>query len=221
MTDGTPLPAALSGNIVERLIRIDEALIYLISGSLSYLVGREPLEQTGTLTPEVAKSALSDMFTVYFEETPSMTPVGATMMWHTVTPPANWLFCVGNLEQVAEWPELFALWGYKYGGSGAQFATPNLTDYSPMGAGGALVALDDYSGAATHTLTTAQIPAHSHDLKIGQAAGAGAHPHANNNQAAQSTAYEAVAAAGGGEAHNNLSPVFGAFFIVYAGKHVT
>lgn len=151
----------------------------------------------------------------------NVTPVGATMIWHTVTPPANWLFCVGGLEQVDEWPELFALWGYKYGGSGSQFQMPAFTDHSPMGAGGDVVALDDYEGARTHTLTTAQIPSHSHNLKIGTAAGSGGHPHANTNQANPIATYAAVDVAGGGEAHNNLSPVFGVFFIVYAGKHVT
>lgn len=148
-------------------------------------------------------------------------PVGATMTWHTVTPPANWLFCVGGLEQVDEWPELFALWGYKYGGSGSQFQMPAFTDHSPMGAGGDIVALDGYEGARTHTLTTAEIPAHSHNIKVGQAAGSGAHPHVNNNQATQAATYGALSDTGGGGAHNNLSPVFGVFWIVYAGKRVT
>jgi hypothetical protein len=64
MKDGTPLPPALSGNTVERLIRMDESLFYLVNGVLSFLVNREPLEQTGALTPEQAKDALNDMLTV-------------------------------------------------------------------------------------------------------------------------------------------------------------
>lgn len=63
--DGTPLPPALAGVTVTRTIEIDQALEYLINGALIWLIDKEPLEQTGTLTVEDAKAALSEMFYTY------------------------------------------------------------------------------------------------------------------------------------------------------------
>lgn len=75
--DGTPLPGALSGDVIERVIRLDSALIYLVNGALSYLCDREGFEQTGTLTTDAAKAALSDMLWVYLTEevVPTIYPV--------------------------------------------------------------------------------------------------------------------------------------------------
>lgn len=68
MRSVTPLPPTLSGNILERLIRLDEALIYLVGGSLEYLTDKEPLEETGALTVEQARAALSQMLWDYYHE---------------------------------------------------------------------------------------------------------------------------------------------------------
>lgn len=149
-------------------------------------------------------------------------PVGDITMWLDVVPPSNHLKCDGGAYYAAEWPELFDLWGYRYGGSGTQFATPDLEDWSPMGAGG-VVGLNDFAGSITHTLTTDQMPAHTH---------APGSPHTNffgfrsggTNTAPAGTALGVMAATGatgGGLPHNNLHSVFGCNYIVYAGKQVT
>lgn len=238
--DGTPLPVALSGVTVKRLIEIDQALLYLITGALDFLVLREPLEQTGSLTEETAKNALSMALETYLNTEHFMTPVGASMMWHTVTPPLNWLICNGGLALKTQWPELFALWGTKYGGNATQFGLPNFTDLSPMGAGGTLLALDANAGAPTHTLTAAQIPAHAHPITdpghvhppLAPNTGFVMNKPASANTAPAGTVITGGVAStgsattgisvnnntGGGGAHNNLSPVFGVFMIVYAGR---
>lgn len=61
----TPLPAALAGDIQTRPITIDRSLFYLVTGALVYLSEHEPLDQTGTLTVDAAKAALSAMLDVY------------------------------------------------------------------------------------------------------------------------------------------------------------
>lgn len=217
MKDGTPLPTSLSGNVVQRLIEIDEALLYLVNGALVYLVDKEPLEQTGTLTVEVARAALDVMLETYFNGVVSMTPVGATMIWHMDTPPDRWLICDGTGHLKSEYPELYALFGGKYGESIDFFGVPDLRSRSPYGADFD-IELDEAAGEMTHTLTVNEIPAHGHNIKIGTAAGTGAHPHANTNQANQVTSYAAIAETGGGMSHNNLHPVRGVNFIVYAGR---
>lgn len=66
--DGIPLPLALSGNVIERLIKIDEALFYLVLGALVELTDDWWLEQTGTLTADDAKLALMEMLWCFQEE---------------------------------------------------------------------------------------------------------------------------------------------------------
>jgi len=58
MGRGIPLPANLSGNQETRLIEVDEALLYLVIGAVVELIDHTPLEQTGTLTVEDAKTEL-------------------------------------------------------------------------------------------------------------------------------------------------------------------
>lgn len=59
-------------------------------------------------------------------------------------------------------------------------------------------------GASTHTLTIAQIPAHSHNMNARLASGTATGWHVDiQNTAAQIIS---TASAGGGQAHNNLQP---------------
>ena len=150
-----------------------------------------------------------------------MIPVGAIMMWQKTIPPSNWLKCDGGAYYVAEWPELFDVLGYFWGGSGAQFATPDFEDWSPMGAGG-VVGLNDFAGSITHTLTTAQMPSHTHRVPKQSAT-----VNAAVNVATPAARTDTLAtpqiitdATGGGEPHNNLHSVFGTNYIIYAGKQV-
>lgn len=66
--DGVPLPSALSGEIQERIVSIDKALLFLITGALTDLADRWQFEQTGSLTPEQAKDAISAMLWCFMSE---------------------------------------------------------------------------------------------------------------------------------------------------------
>lgn len=239
-SDGTPLPPALSGNIIERLIRIDEALIYLVSGSLSYLVNREPLEQTGALTPETAKNALSDMFTAYFEELPAMIPIGGLMPFGGATAPEKWLLCDGAEISRADYADLFAQIGTAYGaGNGTTtFNLPDMRGRSTMGVDGALVSgLGAQAGASAVALSIANLPSHDHDYTDpGHTHGLtspftsiiGARPAGGAAAAAGSTISGGAAIAsnttgitfhaqGSNSPHPNVHPVLGVNYIIYAG----
>jgi microcystin-dependent protein len=220
MKSVTPLPPILSDNIIQRLIEIDEALVPYVSGALSWLCDKEPFEETGALTVETAKEHFSEMLWTYFQEQPAMIPVGATMMWHLVAPPDRWLPCNGAMVAKADYPELWALWGDTFGASTTDlFAVVNMTDRSPFGQSGFL-ALNAVAGALTHTLTVAQMPVHNHaplspsTSYIGNKSG-------GTNTAPAGSAWGASATtenAGGNQAHNNLHPVIGVNYIVYAGR---
>ncbi len=167
--DGTPLPGALSGNIAMRLIEIDEAFLYLVTGALDWLLDHEPLEQTGALTVEQARGYLSDMFYIYLEEEVNLVPVGASMLWHTDDIPDGWLACDGQAVSRADYPKLFDLWGVTFG-AGDGSTTFNLPDFQyriPMGAGIGIdppntLGVGEDAGAQKQTINISNLPAHSH-----------------------------------------------------------
>lgn len=218
MRSVTPLPATLSGTIIQRLIEIDEALIPYVSGALVWLCDKEPFEETGALTIEDAKILFSDMLQTYFEEMYMKTPAGATMIWHTNAPPTHWFLCTGGVVLKAEYPELYAVLGDKYGSTSTQFGLPDMQDVSPMGVGG-IVALDGLAGAQFHTLITNEIPEHAHTILLRGSGTAGGALNRVNAPAQTTLASNVVTdVQGGGAQHNNLHPVFGVNFIIFGGR---
>ena len=61
-----PLPADLSGVVMERVVRLDSALFYLTNGALSALLDFTRYAQTGTLTPDATLAALDVMLERYY-----------------------------------------------------------------------------------------------------------------------------------------------------------
>ena len=79
-----------------------------------------------------------------------------------VFPPKGWALCDGQLLPINQNQPLFALLGTTFGGDGrVNFALPDLRSRVPIHVGPAF-ALGQTGGAETVTLTTSQIPAHSH-----------------------------------------------------------
>jgi len=107
----------------------------------------------------------------------SLVPIGTIWEWTTDTSPDGWLFCRGQAISRTVYSALFAVIGTTYGvGDGSTtFNVPN-------GAGKVFVGknsgdadfdtLGETGGAKTVTLTSAQIPAHTHSGTTGnQSAG--------------------------------------------------
>ncbi|MCP4340189.1 MAG: tail fiber protein [Desulfobulbaceae bacterium] len=51
-------------------------------------------------------------------------PAGSSMAWWTATPPAGYLLMTGQALVTTDYPRLFAVLGYTYGGSGLSFNVP-------------------------------------------------------------------------------------------------
>jgi microcystin-dependent protein len=93
--------------------------------------------------------------------------VGQILMFGGNFPPSGWMFCNGQLLPISENDVLFQLIGTTYGGDGQEtFALPNMQSRVPvhMGQGSGLsnYQLGQTGGAESVTLTTNQIPVHSH-----------------------------------------------------------
>jgi microcystin-dependent protein len=91
--------------------------------------------------------------------------IGTVVMWIGLSAsiPTKWLPLFGQSIAKATYPDLFAIFGYAYGGSGANFSLPLMNGFFPMGTtnGAAYVAR---GGASTHVLTIAEMPFHGHSV---------------------------------------------------------
>jgi len=88
--------------------------------------------------------------------------VGEIRMFAGNFPPVGWMFCDGKLLPISENEILFQLIGTTYGGDGQEnFALPDLQSRIPIHQGNGFT-LAETGGVEQVTLTTQQIPVHSH-----------------------------------------------------------
>jgi microcystin-dependent protein len=152
--------------------------------------------------------------------------VGEIRMFGGNFAPAGWMFCEGQLLPISEYETLFNLIGTTYGGDGQEtFALPDLRGRIPLHQGNG-VTLAETGGAEEITLTTQQIPIHTHAL-LG-ATGNGAQANPANNFLASSTivklygtetpdtpmAASSISPAGGSQPHTNFQPYLCVDFII-------
>lgn len=148
--------------------------------------------------------------------------------------PRNWAFCDGQQISIAQNTALFSLLGTTYGGNGqTTFGLPELRGRLPMhpgsGPGLSSRSLGERSGAESVTLTSGQMPAHTHAIGTGAgsapnsaipvgrfpAAPASGTPYAETGGALMAGAGGGVTGAqGGGQPHNNLMPSLCVNFII-------
>ncbi len=98
------------------------------------------------------------------EATVSSPYIGEIRMFAGNFAPAGWLFCEGQLLPISDNDTLFNLIGTTYGGDGqSTFALPDLRGRLPIHQGGGY-SLAQVGGVESVTLSTAQVPSHSHPL---------------------------------------------------------
>jgi microcystin-dependent protein len=143
--------------------------------------------------------------------------------------PAGWAFCAGQLVAIDQNPTLFQLIGTMYGGDGQNnFALPNLQSRVPVHVGPGF-ALAQSGGVETVTLTTSQIPAHSHVPQGNTGQGSASSPQGGvwaesvlNNYSSQAPSQAqnaamdpaAIGSAGGSQPHDNMMPFLVINFII-------
>ena len=153
--------------------------------------------------------------------------IGEIRMFAGNFAPAGWAFCNGALMAIDQNDALFNLIGTTYGGDGqTTFALPNLQSRVPVHAGPGFT-LGQTGGAESVTLTTSQIPAHSHVPLCFDGAGNQSSP-ANGVWASTSPATyyatdpapnvqmspAAIGSSGGSQPHDNMMPFLVINFIL-------
>src|SRR5688500_11803309 len=94
--------------------------------------------------------------------------IGELRMFGGNFPPAGWAFAQGQLMPISQNDALFVLYGTTYGGDGEEtFGLPNLGSRVPIHQGtspgsGISYQMGEAAGTEAETLTTQQIPSHTH-----------------------------------------------------------
>jgi microcystin-dependent protein len=90
-------------------------------------------------------------------------PAGVISQFAGTTAPIGYLLCQGQTLTTTSYPDLFAVLGYTYGGSGTSFKIPDLQNRVPVGRGsGTFASLNSTGGAETVAISIAQMPVHTH-----------------------------------------------------------
>jgi len=152
--------------------------------------------------------------------------VGEIRMFAGNFAPAGWAFCNGAVIPISENETLFNLIGTTYGGDGqTTFALPDLQSRVPIHVGQGF-ALGQSGGTETVTLTTSQIPAHSHVPQCFAGAGNQSKPdggvwassnpatYYDNTAPSLTMAPAAIGSTGGSQPHDNMIPFLVINFII-------
>lgn len=156
--------------------------------------------------------------------------IGQITMFGGNFAPLNYAFCNGQILPISQNDALFALIGTTYGGDGqTTFALPDLRGRRPVHQGtlpgGGSYTIGQASGTETVTLTTQQLPAHSHTLNANSGDGSQSSPNGNFWGAAPDNRYSTTAPGapmslgcvgtnGSNQPHENLSPYLCVSFII-------
>ena len=160
--------------------------------------------------------------------------IGEIRMFGGNFAPAGWAFCNGQLIAISENDTLFNLIGTTYGGDGQQtFALPNLQSRVPIhqgtGPGLPTVVIGQTGGVESVTLTTQQIPVHTHitvgSMSVGSAATPTPGEWLATATAANITPYgtdaplttlnaASISLTGGSQPHENVQPYLCVNFII-------
>lgn len=146
-------------------------------------------------------------------------PAGMVLPYAGTTIPSGYLLCNGQAVSRTTYATLFSAIGTVYGaGDGsATFNVPDMRDRTAVGVS-STIAIADAGGAKTHTLTSSEMPGHTHAYTS---------PLVGTNRAVGTVVNEGgftfvtvtadggtTVSTGGGAAHNNMQPYLGLNYVI-------
>jgi microcystin-dependent protein len=151
--------------------------------------------------------------------TVSGSPSGSITMYGGSSAPTDWLLCGGAAVSRSTYSALFSVIGTTYG-AGDGSSTFNLPDFGGKGPMGyksdnsKFDALAETSGEETHTLTTDEMPAHTHTLRRITGGSSTDSGYSYGTSTYSSHDNPSIASTGGGSAHDVLDPYLTVNFII-------
>jgi len=156
------VPAGITCRVL--FIPDDRDWIAQVYGAIEQLTFPDSWTQYGALTPEETADVYFEMWSKLLDNQRGCRMVGEIILWGGSSEPSDsgLLLCDGSLVSSDDYPALWAIIGTTFGGTGAtSFAVPDLRGKVAIGSDGSH-SLADTGGAETVTLTTAEMPGHTH-----------------------------------------------------------
>lgn len=171
MSTGYLTPSTVPAETICRVLFIPAALdwISVVTGALEELTFANNFSAYGAVSPETTAAVFSVMFDDFCFNRGACRVIGeiVTMASPTNPDPVRWLPCDGTSLLRTDYPDLFASIGTTYGFTDSlHFSLPDLRGRVPVdaGAGSGLTprTIGDTFGQETVTLSTTEIPSHTH-----------------------------------------------------------
>lgn len=196
-----------------------------VMGALADMTQSQNWNEGGTATIEFATDKATEMLDsiVFSEENPLpiwKTPVGTIAFYPDDNIPLGWLACHGQTLLIADYPDLYAIIGTRFGASGETgFLLPDNRGKFPVSAYHLVTGYEigDTGGQASVTLNSTQIPAHSHNGVVSP------NNPVSNRAVVATGGVQTVRTAGtsdetgGGLSHENRPPYIALEMMIYTG----
>lgn len=202
----------LSGNKIVRALSIDDALISHISDAVAQLSISDNWVEFGDTVPAVVAECFEALDSWYL----SNMLIGQVSTFLGALP-SFWLPLLGGTFDRDDYPELWLQLDAQYKDS-TTFTLPDLSDLFLASAGSGSYALGDTGGEDDHTLTTPEIPGHTHTYLPPQLTLDIRSVGAPTVSAAIIGPPTPTGSTGGDNAHENRPPYYALTMGVFAGR---
>lgn len=208
-------PESLTPDIahVRRLIIPgDAAVLAAVTGALLELTYANNWEEQGAATPQETADAMLTMYNQFVKEKWNL--IGMIVPCATQSTPGGCLECDGSVYPVGDYPALVAVLDRHWLTPTGYFTVPDLQARVPMGIQTGWFAMGAMGGEQYHTLSSGEMPAHTHSEITATAVVI--------NGGVEAPAPSAVpgigvtGSAGLGQSHNNLQPYTVLRFVIIA-----
>jgi microcystin-dependent protein len=203
----------LSGRKITRALSIDDALVSHVSDAIAQLTFDISWIEVDDSVDDIVAECFDALDSWYF----GLMFIGQVSSF-LGTVPASWLELDGSTHDKVDFPELWETLDSQYKDA-TTFTLPDLSDLFLASAGSGNYSLGDTGGEDDHTLTTAEMPGHTHtylppvvdiDLEA---------PGVPDIAAARLGAPTTTGSAGGDNAHENRPPFHAVIMGIFAGRN--